>query len=310
MQPSIPETRPLRFALIGSAPSSIMQAPYHDPSWQVWGCSPGAYGAVPRGRSNIWWELHRYEPGQVWFSPEYCQFLRDHPCVAVSAERREIPNGFVPDMHAMIAKYGEFFWTSSIAWMMAYAIDMIEAAGNPPGCQIGLWGVDMAANEEYEGQRSGLHFFAHIAKQRGIEVGIPNTSDLFTRRFRYGFDEQTHSFVKMRARKAELEQRSLQCQQIISDKTQELAFVRGALDDLNYCFNTWADKSEYVEPPKLGIEFGSSVPAPVIAEGMVGSLPVDMAPGAIEYIDSAANVGQTLATFTKPNGAAGRPALP
>ena len=28
----------LKIALIGSAPSSIQQAPYHDPSWLVWGC--------------------------------------------------------------------------------------------------------------------------------------------------------------------------------------------------------------------------------------------------------------------------------
>ena len=51
----------LKIALIGSAPSSIQQAPYHDPSWLVWGCSPGAYGVVPKGRSNVWWELHLYE---------------------------------------------------------------------------------------------------------------------------------------------------------------------------------------------------------------------------------------------------------
>ena len=251
----IPETRPLQFALVGSAPASIQQAPYHDPNWQIWGCSPGAYGVVPKGRSNMWWELHRYEPGQPWFSPEYCNFLRAHPCVAVSALHKEIPNGFVPDKEAMEKKYGRFFFTSSIAWMMAHAIDIIDAAGNPPASKIGLWGVDMAANEEYEGQRAGLHFFAHLAEKRGIEVGVPHTSDLFTPRFAYGFDEQTHSFVKMRARKQELEQRLAAAMQVLDAKAQEINFLKGALDDLNYCFQTWADKSQYLEPPKIGFEF-------------------------------------------------------
>ena len=249
---TIPQTRPLQFALIGSAPASIQAAPYADPSWQIWGCSPGAYGVIPKGRSNLWWELHRYEPGQTWFSPEYCQFLRDHPNVAVSALRAEIPNGFIPDKAELERKYGRYFFTSSIATMMACAIDLIEAAGCPAGSKIGLWGVDMAANEEYEGQRAGLHFFAHIAKQKGIEVGVPPTSDLFTPRFFYGFDEQTHSFVKMRARKHELETRLAAAEQRAAQAQQEAFFLKGAMDDLNYCFQTWADKSTHVEPPALG----------------------------------------------------------
>ena len=249
---TIPQTRPLQFALIGSAPASIQAAPYADPNWQIWGCSPGAYGVIPKGRSNLWWELHRYEPGQTWFSPEYCQFLRDHPNVAVSALRAEIPNGFVPDKAELERKYGRYFFTSSIATMMACAIDLIEAAGCPAGSKIGLWGVDMAANEEYEGQRAGLHFFAHIAKQKGIEVGVPPTSDLFTPRFFYGFDEQTHSFVKMRARKHELETRLAAAEQRAAQSQQEAFFLKGAMDDLNYCFQTWADKSTHVEPPALG----------------------------------------------------------
>lgn len=261
----IPATRPLQFALIGSAPASIQQAPYQDPNWQIWGCSPGAYGVVPRGRSNIWWELHRYEPGQPWFSPEYCQFLRDHPCVAVSKIVSQIPNGFIPDRDAITAKYGKFFFTSSVAWMMVYAMEIIEAAGFPPGSKIGLWGVDMAANEEYEGQRAGLHHFAQMARDRGIEVGVPHTSDLFTPRFLYGFDEQTHSFVKMRARKNELEQRLMGAQQIAQQKADEAAFLRGALDDLNYCFQTWADKSEYVEPPFTTAASSLAAPAPAEA---------------------------------------------
>jgi hypothetical protein len=121
----------------------------------------------------------------------------------------------------------------------------------------------MAANEEYEAQRAGLHFFAHIARQQGIEVGVPHTSDLFTPRFAYGFDEQTHSFVKMRARKAELEQRLMAAQQVFEQKMTEMNFLKGALDDLNYCFQTWADKGEYLEPPEIGA-FVALQPAAVV----------------------------------------------
>jgi len=231
----------LKVALIGSAPASIRQAPYNDPSWQVWGCSPGAYGVVPKGRSNIWWEIHRYEPGQPWFSPEYCQFLREHPCVIVSEKIPQIPNGIALDWKYLVQKYSPYFFTSTVAWMMAHAIEI-------GATKIGLWGVDMAANEEYEAQRAGLHYFALIAKQRGIEVGTPPESDLFRPRFLYGIDESTHFHVKMRARRMELEQRLAAAEQMVQQKQIESAFVRGALDDLNYCFQTWPDKASFVEP--------------------------------------------------------------
>ena len=240
------EKEELKIALIGSAPSSIRLAPYHDPSWQVWGCSPGAYGVVPKGRSNAWWELHKYEPGQPWFSPEYCQFLRDHPKVMLAEKRPEIPNGETLDVDYLVKKYSGYFFTSSVAWMMAVAIEM-------GATKIGLWGVDMAASEEYEAQRAGLHFFAMIARQRGIEVGVPQESDLFRPRFLYGIDEIKHSHVKLRVRREELIARKQQAEAIFEQKKQEIQFLMGAMDDLQYMHMTWADGKDYVEPPLIGV---------------------------------------------------------
>ena len=231
----------LKVALIGSAPSSIRMAPYHDPSWQVWGCSPGAYGVIPKGRSDVWWELHLYEPGQVWFSPEYCQFLQDHKKVMVAEQRPEIPNGEVLDVEYLVNKYSPYFFTSSIAWMMATAIEM-------GATKIGLWGVDMAATEEYEAQRAGLHYFSLIAQQKGIEVGVPPTSDLFRPRFLYGVDEVTHSHIKLRARRQELEARLRDENNKLESAKQGAQFLMGALDDLNYCHMTWADRQKWTSP--------------------------------------------------------------
>ena len=42
---NIPPAQPLKIALVGTAPSSRMLAPYNDPSWKIWGCSPGATAA-------------------------------------------------------------------------------------------------------------------------------------------------------------------------------------------------------------------------------------------------------------------------
>ena len=119
-------------AIIGSAPSSIRLGPYNDPQWAIWGCSPGAYGVVPFGRSDVWFETHRYEPpvagdpgnGQDkgWFSPEYCQFLAEHEGPVYMAGPNPDVDNPVPafkncwrfPFENYLAKYGSYAFTSSL----------------------------------------------------------------------------------------------------------------------------------------------------------------------------------------------------
>lgn len=126
-----------QICLLGSAPSSLRLAPFGNKDWAMIGCSPGVYGVAPR--TEAWVELHRYEPGQPWFSPEYCQFLANYPGPVWMAEKRpEIPNSIELPLVQLIQKYSPYFFTSSLSYMMAMAIE----------CEfkrIGLYGVDMAA---------------------------------------------------------------------------------------------------------------------------------------------------------------------
>lgn len=244
----------LKIALVGSAPASARIAPYADPSWQIWGCSPGLYGVAPR--VNAWFELHLWEPGQTWFSPEYVQWLNALPGRGVKLwTGAPNPEGVVygqsPVAGAEVLPWKELlaefdpaqsFCTSSLFWMMALAIK----AG---ATKIGFWGVDMAAAEEYEMQRAGIHFLAYVARSRGIEVGIPPESDLFTPRFRYGIDEWTHSYRKVRARTAELTARHAAAQAQAVNSQCEANFLAGAIDDLKYMGSTWADKKDHLGSP-------------------------------------------------------------
>ena len=58
-QPPQPEPAPqqkeLRVALIGTAPSSRLLAPYQDPAWTIWACSPGNMNTIPK--ADVWFEL-------------------------------------------------------------------------------------------------------------------------------------------------------------------------------------------------------------------------------------------------------------
>lgn len=243
------DAKPIKIALVGSAPSSVRLAPYHSPDWQIWACSPGVYGIAPR--SDMWFELHRYEPGQPWFSPEYCQFLAKHAKVAMAEVRAEIPGSFRVPVEDLVAEFGPYFFTSSLSWMFAMAMKVIEAAGTPAGSAIGLWGVDMAANEEYGYQRAGCQFFAMLARARGIEVGVPPESDLLRPPPLYGVSELDHARIKIIARRRELQARMADAQTRMQAAQAEMQCMHAAMDDLTYFDNTWVGNIEakYVEPP-------------------------------------------------------------
>ncbi len=271
-------TKPeLKICLVGSAPSSVRLAPYGDPTWQIWGCSPGVYGIAPR--VDAWFELHRYEPGQPWFSPEYCQWLASRKCPVFMAERRqEIPQSEELPVAELVAKYGPYFFTSSLAWMFACALE----AG---ATKIALYGVDMAANDEYGDQRSGLHYFGMLAASMGVEVGVPPESDLFRPRPLYGVDEIKHTSIKMLARKRELEARLRDAQQREEMAKQERCFLQGAMDDVNYQSLTWADPREFCAPPALPV-LQSVLPKPAIVPAEF-NVSADLRPGSIVWQEAA-----------------------
>jgi len=234
-----------KIALIGSAPSSVGLAPYESPEWEIWACSPGAYGIARNVKK--FFELHRYEPGQPWFSEGYCKFLQDFEgTVYMAKEVEAVPNSKVLPVDHLIEKYGPYFFTSSLAWMFAMAIE--EGATS-----IGLWGVDMAATEEYGYQKAGCQYFAQLARSMGIEVGVPPESDVLRPPALYGVCETQHSWIKMTSRQRELQARLQDAQLRETQAHEEVTFLKGAIDDLTWHQNTWhgtaGTTENFTEPP-------------------------------------------------------------
>ena len=226
---AVVEPAPRRIALIGSAPSSVALAPYGDPSWTIWGCSPGAVPHVKR--VDAWFEMHPLPQPDIM--PDYIAWMAnlDRPlymCEAVTG----LPKSITYPREEMTAKYGPYFFTSTLSWMLALALEQ-----NPQ--EIGLWGVDMAATEEYGYQRPGCHYFVMIAKERGIKITVPPESDLLKPPAPYGYVMGSPMYKKLMARKAELEGRLQRAAESYEQHRNEWNFLKGALDDLNYTLNTW-----------------------------------------------------------------------
>jgi len=242
----------MKIAILGSAPSSMKLAPYADPQWQIWGCSPGLYPGMPR--TDAWFELHRWEPPVIgqpdsqkpWFSPEYVAWMASRTCpVWMYAPVPEIPRSQALPVQALVEKFGNYFMTSSIAWMMAMAIDQILLARqqNPQHDitqdAIGLWGVDMAATEEWGFQRAGCQYFIQMANNLGIAIIVPPESDLLRPSAPYGICETDEYWIKATERKRELTNRLANHQQQVAFHQRQVDFLSGAIDDLNYHMQTW-----------------------------------------------------------------------
>lgn len=158
----------MKIALIGASPSRHL-APFNDRKWSIWACSDGT---VDIPRCDLRFELHTFEllrseprakPRNV---EAYLDFLK-HCAVYLQERNKDYPYSLTYPKERMVRKYGPFFFTSSIAWMMALALDELKPEA------IGLWGVDMKAKEEYGHQRPGFHYFYEIAKRSGVKIILP-----------------------------------------------------------------------------------------------------------------------------------------
>lgn len=220
----------LKIAIVGTAPSSRNLAPFGDETWTIWACSPGNID-IPR--SDAWFEIHDFDKMRERCS-EFVAMLEgitDKP-VYLPYPDADIP-AFQPFPHEHLkSEYGTEFLTSSISWMMAFALEQ-----NPE--EIALYGVDMAQSTEYAEQRPGVKHFEDLARRRGIKVTIPDVSDLNILRRTYGIDGPSQMAVKLNARMAELKARLNAVSTQKRALEHEETYLSGAVDDLTYILRTF-----------------------------------------------------------------------
>lgn len=195
-------------AILGSNPHTKALAPFGDPSWAVYACSPdNTPGGMSAHKAELprvdhWFEVHT--PIEDASRPyAYLNYVSSLPLVWMRDGRalasglfkggrlypeRELKgtstlqklqmNGGVrvseiPNNDGMFCAY---MFTSSIAYMLAKAIVDCEAYDIK---RIGLWGVMQQAENEYAYQRPGIQYFITEAMKRGIKVIANRESCLF-----------------------------------------------------------------------------------------------------------------------------------
>lgn len=224
--------KPLKVAIIGTAPSSRDFAPFNDPEWTIWACSPGNMNILPR--VDAWFEVHSnlMWPEHQSYGAPYLEWLKQQKFPIYMQDQRFVPNATPLPINDLVKEFGKYFFTSSFAYMMAMAI--MHGATD-----IALFGVDMASRGEYIMQRAGGQFFIQEAAKRGIRVHLPHESDLAQHPGLYGYVDSTPFGRKMYVREQELKGRIAQMEQEMAKLQQGVTYLKGALEDIDYLRTIW-----------------------------------------------------------------------
>lgn len=249
----------MKIAILGTIPYTKMMAPFDDESWEIWVCSPGNRGGcIPR--VTRWFELHGVEAmrgaeNADWNKP-YFDWLKTQSFPVYMQEPNDLcPGARVFPKKAWLQEFGP--WgrmgaTSSISWMIGYAVMMMgrkaDGSGGSPDDTIGVFGVDMQADSEiYTVQKAGGQIMMQLAKDRGIDVQVPLESCLATYTPLYGYHESSRFGRKMDLRKLELINSLNQARGQLEHFKALVCHLEGAMEVTNYVMRTFVDGANDAE---------------------------------------------------------------
>lgn len=219
-----------KIAIVGTAPTSVMDAPYDDLTWEIW--SLGA-NQIKIKRFTRWFELHTFhalECADALQQQRVDFFKKIGKDLTIGHENLLLPDAVMYPKDEIVAAFGNYF-TSSIAWMLALAI--YEGA-----TEIGLWGVDMVGDCEYAYQRACCEYFLGIARGKGITVTITPHSPLLRAERMYAF-EYTNFAGETQARIIEAKKYSEKADLDYIKAIEDRAFARGTLTVLHDYERKW-----------------------------------------------------------------------
>ncbi len=186
-----------KVALLGGVKSTLLLAPFTDPSWAIW-----SHSSVPLSsarRVDRWFDLH---PPLCFQEPikcgrRYYDWLKSLTTpVYMQKHYGEIPASVKYPRERIQAEWPGIPFGSQTAWMIALALS--EGYDT-----IGLFGVHYQHESEYAEQRANAELWVGIAYGRGVKMVIPEGCPLAKEPvMRYGFD--THTAEDYAARKARM----------------------------------------------------------------------------------------------------------
>lgn len=222
-----------RVAIVGFAPS-WNQTPWSDPDLERWGMNALHKLSGDRPFSR-WFQLHDLDQHG---DPEHREWLR-HCGIPVYVWPEHLGRWGIPTERpyprdAILARFDRGYFTNTVSWLIALAV--LEEFK-----YMAVYGVDMAVHaplqsggDEYAHQRPSCEYMLGIAEGVGIEVFVPDTSDLLKTPHLYGAESNPWLERRLKARLQELVGRKQQVEAQMHQNQAVLHQLVGAIDDLNY----------------------------------------------------------------------------
>lgn len=189
----------MKVAIVGDSITTRHLAPFDSPEWEIWG--QGA-GHLHLRRADRYFELH-----------SRALVLRDKDVSAIRNIgathgarvlylNRETMSGDGADselwgetmstaveafpFETLITLAGRPYFTSSVAWMIAFAL-------HQGASEIGIWGVETAEREDYFHQRACLNYWLGRAEERGVKITLPEGCVIMAAPFLYGVEDEANA---------------------------------------------------------------------------------------------------------------------
>ncbi len=268
-----------KVAIVGCADSRD-QAPYDDPSFEIWGVNNLflQLDVAPFANRMRWFEPHTFTFDGLFFRRRGKKDFRGTPVIQymtglaqlgcpvyMQQPWPQIPNAVEFPLDKAIAKFGRYF-TNTIAYELAYAI-MLDFD------EIHIYGVDMAVAEEFMNQRPSVEFFVGVAVGLGKKVYIPPEADLLKTRFLYGYEEPFADQFNAKINKtiSQMNVRHNKAMQEMEAQKLKAAEYRGAIGFGKEYQKIWGEvgenagiipKSQY----DIKFNFGAPEPEPILAD--------------------------------------------
>lgn len=191
-----------KIAIVGFGDCDPREAPYDDPTWEVWGLNhayrvgtmtvryPGGRSEVHPGfmrdrfgdfRPDRWFELHQAHAQP----PEDLVWIRTCPVpIYVVDTYPKSPTAVPYPLDAVLARWAPFggdYFASSFAYMFALALTWDVKT-------IGLFGCDLDWGRERAVEHGNLAYWIGLARGLGVTVEIPKDSRLCRHYARYGIE--------------------------------------------------------------------------------------------------------------------------
>lgn len=241
-------------AVVGMAPAAVQPLNALSDDVEIWTLNVGPQ-AFAGDRWHRHYEVHDYDwlkerqgqnvkPYLEWLGQDH----GDKPIYLPKLDPR-IPNGKQYPLTEVVQKYGRImpdatggrpgiYFQSTVDWMVVHAINEFQNDAARENRQVNgrlhVLGVDMGLDLEYKHQRPSIEHWLGVCLGMGIEVVLPETSDLLQCAYPYGLESYEPRAKKLQQRRNELNQQVAQAAQQEAQARDRKMALRGALDDLEY----------------------------------------------------------------------------